>query len=167
MKTHAVLIALGANLPSHAGQPEQTIRAALAELGERHVSILCTSSLYRTPAWPDPNEPPYVNAVVRAETTMTSRELMNVLHDTETSFGRTRSARNAARTLDLDLIDFDAVSDPGPPELPHPRAASRAFVLVPLAEVAPGWRHPVLGKTVEALIGALPPSEVASVRPIG
>jgi 2-amino-4-hydroxy-6-hydroxymethyldihydropteridine diphosphokinase len=164
MKTHVVLIGLGANLSSHAGEPADTIRAALVELGARHISIQRTSSLYRTPAWPDPNDPPYVNAVVRAETTMLSRELMNVLHDTETAFGRTRSARNAPRTLDLDLIDFDAIVDPGPPELPHPRAANRAFVLVPLADVAPEWRHPVLGKTVNALISALPPDEVASVR---
>jgi len=92
---------------------------------------------------------------------------MDVLHDTETAFGRTRSARNAPRTLDLDLIDFDAVVEPGPPALPHPRAAIRAFVLVPLAEVAPGWRHPVSGKTVEALIRDLPPGEVAAVLPIG
>src|SRR5215472_15410936 len=127
MKTHVVLIGLGANLPSHAGEPADAIRAALVELGERHISIRCTSSLYRTPAWPDPNDPSFVNAVVLAETTMTSRELMNVLHETETAFGRTRSARNAPRTLDLDLIDFDAVVDAGPPQLPHPRTASRAF----------------------------------------
>jgi 2-amino-4-hydroxy-6-hydroxymethyldihydropteridine diphosphokinase len=166
MKPHAVLIALGANLPSRAGPPEDTIRAALAELGERHVSIRCTSSLYRTPAWPDPRAPSYVNAVVRAETTLAPRELLRVLHETETAFGRSRSARNAPRTLDLDLIDFDAVVDAGPPELPHPRAAARAFVLVPLSEVAPDWRHPVTGETVAALISALPPDDVAKVRPI-
>lgn len=167
MKAHAVLIAMGANLPSRVGNPEDTIRAALAELGERRVSVRCTSSLYRTPAWPDPRDPSYVNAVVRAETTLSPRELLRVLHETETAFGRSRSARNAPRTLDLDLIDFDAIVDPGPPELPHPRAVARAFVLVPLAEVAPGWRHPVTGEPVEALIAALPKEEVASVRPIG
>ena len=167
MKAHAVLIALGANLPSHAGQPEDTIRAALAELGERHVSIRCTSSLYRTPAWPDPHDPPYVNAVACAETTMTPRELLRVLHETETAFGRSRSVRNAPRTLDLDLIDFDAIVDAGPPELPHPRVASRAFVLVPLAEVAPKWRHPATGADVGTLISELPPEEVACVKPVG
>ena len=167
MMSHAVLIALGANLPSRAGPPEDTIRAALAELGERHVSVRCTSSLYRTPAWPDPGDPAYVNAVVRAETTLSPRELLRVLHETETAFGRSRSARNAPRTLDLDLIDFDAIVDTGPPELPHPRAAARAFVLVPLAEVAPEWRHPVTGETVAALIAGLPPDEVTSVRPVG
>ncbi len=166
MTAHAVLIAFGANLPSRAGNPEDTIQAALAELGRRHVLVRCTSSLYRTPAWPDPRDPSFVNAVARAETTLTPGDLLHVLHEKETAFGRTRSARNAPRTLDLDLIDYDARVEPGPPELPHPRLATRAFVLVPLAEIMPGWRHPGSGESVEALIARLPQDEVAAVRRI-
>ncbi len=74
----------------------------------------------------------------------------------ETSFGRKRSIKNAPRTLDLDLIDYDGRVEEGPPVLPHPAMESRAFVLVPLAEAAPGWRHPVSGETVEDLIATLP-----------
>lgn len=164
MSTHAVLIGLGANLSSRAGKPEDTIRAALAELASRGLSIRRMSSLYRTPAWPDPSDPPFVNAVAAAETTLTAGELMNVLHETETAFGRTRSAKNAPRTLDLDLLDFAGTIAEGPPALPHPRMAERAFVLVPLAEIAPGWRHPGLDRPVEDLLWALPPDAVAAVR---
>ena len=163
MSTHAVLIGLGANLPSRAGEPQDTIRAALAELVAGGIRIRRTSSFYRTPAWPDPADPDFVNAVASAETILSSRGLMDLLHKTETAFGRTRSARNAPRTLDLDLLDFDRLARVGPPELPHPRMASRAFVLVPLAEIAPHWRHPVLGHTAEELRAALPAGEVAAI----
>ena len=80
------------------------------------------------------------------------------LHELEATFGRRRGQRNAARTLDLDLLDYRGrISEPGErPELPHPRLAGRAFVLLPLAEVAPGWRHPVSGQRIEALIADLP-----------
>jgi 2-amino-4-hydroxy-6-hydroxymethyldihydropteridine diphosphokinase len=88
-------------------------------------------------------------------------ELLNLLHAVETSFGRTRSSvpeiRNAPRTLDLDLIDFDGLVQEGPPVLPHPRMAARGFVLLPLRDIAPGWRHPESGRTLDALIDALGP----------
>jgi len=95
-------------------------------------------------------------------TELSPAALMATLHDIEKSFGRKRSAPNAPRSLDLDLIDYDGRVEVGPPVLPHPRMATRAFVLVPLANVAPGWRHPVSSKTVEELIAALP-RETASI----
>jgi 2-amino-4-hydroxy-6-hydroxymethyldihydropteridine diphosphokinase len=84
---------------------------------------------------------------------------MTRLHATETSFGRTRSARNAARTLDVDLLDYNGRVEDGSPMLPHPRLDVRNFVLIPLRDVAPDWRHPVTGRLVDALIGALPEAE--------
>jgi 2-amino-4-hydroxy-6-hydroxymethyldihydropteridine diphosphokinase len=80
------------------------------------------------------------------------------LHQVETSFGRRRAAKNAPRTLDLDLLDYDGRVEAGPPTLPHPRLGERAFVLFPLADVAPEWRHPASGLTVRELISALPAS---------
>ena len=151
-----ILIALGANLPSKAGTPRETLLAALDALEENNVRIRTMSPFYATRAWPDPRDPPYVNAVAALATGRPPSALMALLEQTETRFGRERSGRNAPRTLDLDLIDYDGRVETGPPVLPHPRLTERAFVLVPLADIAPGWRHPVSGETVEALIAALP-----------
>jgi 2-amino-4-hydroxy-6-hydroxymethyldihydropteridine diphosphokinase len=154
-----ILIALGANLPSRAGAPDDTLRAALAELAGDGINISQASPFYRTPAWPDPRDPAFANAVAHIETVLTPQELMLCLHEAETSFGRMRSARNAPRTLDLDLIDYDGRVEEGAPVLPHPRLAQRNFVLLPLRDVAPRWRHPVTKIEIGDLIAALPEDE--------
>lgn len=153
-----ILIALGSNLPSHAGNSRDTLNAALRELAQNGVVPLRVSAFYATPAWPDPADPTYVNAVAEVETHLAPDSLMARLHVVEQKFGRERGMRNAPRTLDLDLLDYDGRIEGGPPVLPHPRIESRAFVLVPLADVAPEWKHPVSGRNVLALIAALPES---------
>ena len=155
-----IILGIGANLPApgHAG-PRETCEAALRALDATGVRVLARSVWYRTAPVPVSDQPWYVNAVVAVDVGGRSAdELMAVLHGVERAFGRVRSVRNAARTLDLDLLDFDgAVSAPGDTvELPHPRLHERAFVLLPLAEVAPDWRHPISGIGVAALIAALP-----------
>jgi 2-amino-4-hydroxy-6-hydroxymethyldihydropteridine diphosphokinase len=151
-----ILIGLGANLPSSVGTADATLRAALAELASHGIGIEQVSRFYRSPAWPDPRDPAFVNAVANIETGLSPQELMARLHGTETVFGRMRSARNAPRTLDLDLLDYRGLVEEGPPTLPHPRAGSRNFVLIPLRDVAPDWQHPASGKTIDELIAALP-----------
>ena len=152
-----ILIALGANLPSPVGPPAATLKAALVRLDQLGVKILSVSSLYETPAWPDPAQPVFVNAVAALETAHQPVELLALLHGVETDFGRLRSAPNAPRTLDLDLLDYDGrVIEEGGLTLPHPRLAERSFVLAPLAEVAPRWRHPVTGQGAAELLGDLP-----------
>jgi len=155
-----ILIALGANLPSPAGPPTATLRAALARLEERGVKILSVSSFYETPAWPDPAQPAFVNAVAAVESTLQPVELLTLLHGVETDFGRLRSAPNAPRTLDIDLLDYDGKRMTDSVMLPHPRMAERSFVLVPLAQVAPNWRHPVTGEAVRDLLIRLSDREV-------
>ena len=154
-----IVIALGANLPSAAGPPEKSLRAALSVLSDAGIGIVSRSSFYRCPAWPDPSDPPFVNAVAALSTELSPLDLLNLLHAVETSFGRRRSddakSKNAPRTLDLDLIDYDGLVQPGAPALPHPRMAERSFVLVPLQELVPDWRHPVSGKAIGDLIAAL------------
>jgi len=158
-----ILISLGANLDSPAGPPRATIAAAEGALAIREIRLLKASPSYRSPAWPDPSDPPFTNAVALVRTTLDPAALLAVLHAVEAEFGRVRSRPNAPRTLDLDLIDYDGRVEEGPPILPHPRAKDRAFVLKPLADVAPDWIHPATRQSVATLLAALPPSDVAAV----
>ena len=158
-----ILIALGSNLSSHAGDPAATLRAALAHLADNGVTVSEVSQFYRTPAWPDPRDPEFVNAVARVTTELSPAELIARLHETETSFGRVRSARNAPRTLDLDILEYDGRVSEGPPVLPHPRIKTRAFVLIPMRDVAPGWRHPVSGKSIADLLAKIPEADRNSI----
>lgn len=150
-----ILIALGANLPSPAGPPAATLKAALARLENLGVKILAVSSFYETPAWPDPGQPAFVNAVAAVETRLQPVELLALLHGMETAFGRMRSAPNAPRTLDIDLLDYDGRVTSDGLVLPHPRMTERSFVLKPLAEAAPDWRHPLTGQGAEELLARL------------
>ncbi|HYJ36036.1 MAG TPA: 2-amino-4-hydroxy-6-hydroxymethyldihydropteridine diphosphokinase [Rhizomicrobium sp.] len=151
-----ILIALGANLPSTAGPPAATLKSALDRLADQGVKIRSVSSFYESPAWPDPADPKFVNAVAVVETALQPVELLALLHGIETAYGRLRSTENAPRILDLDLLDYDGRLISDGVTLPHPRLAQRAFVLVPLAEIAPAWRHPVTGQSVGELLDGLP-----------
>ncbi|MDP6706731.1 MAG: 2-amino-4-hydroxy-6-hydroxymethyldihydropteridine diphosphokinase [Alphaproteobacteria bacterium] len=166
-----ILIGLGANLasPEH-GAPEATLRAALEILAENGVATRLCSRWYCSPPVPASDQPWFVNAVARVETELAPEALLALLHDVESRLGRRRRVRWEARIVDLDLLcygDLVGGSEPGSElELPHPRMHQRAFVLVPLAEVAPGWRHPTLHRTVETLIAELAPADVAAVAPL-
>ena len=154
-----ILIALGANLPSAVGPPAVTLRAALMELTRFDIMPVASSRFFVAPAWPNPNDPSYVNAVARIESNRAPKDLMAALHEIEARFGRTRGERNAPRPLDLDLLDYEGRIEKGPPELPHPRIERRGFVLLPLADVAPGWRHPASGRSLQELVDNLPAGE--------
>ena len=163
MPSRGIFIGLGANVPSPAGSPAETIRAALRELDAEEVRLEAVSRLYRNPAWPNPHDPPFVNAVARIQTTRSPVALMQLLHALETRFARTRSDRNGPRSLDLDLLDYGGRVEEGPPHLPHPRMSGRAFVLVPLVEIEPDWTHPDSGRPIAELLATLPQSDRDSV----
>ncbi|MEK9797094.1 MAG: 2-amino-4-hydroxy-6-hydroxymethyldihydropteridine diphosphokinase [Alphaproteobacteria bacterium] len=152
-----ILIAFGGNLP-HAeyGSPRETIEAALGALRERGVSVLARSRWYSTAPVPPSDQQRFVNLVAWIDSALPPGELLALLHDVEEEFGRVRGARNAARVLDIDLLDYNGAVCADWPELPHPRMSERAFVLVPLRDVAPDWRHLVSGASVDDLIAAAP-----------
>jgi 2-amino-4-hydroxy-6-hydroxymethyldihydropteridine diphosphokinase len=151
-----ILIALGSNLGSAEGTPAQTIAAALAALRANEIEPVRVSRFYCSEAWPDPADPPFVNAVAQITTELSPAMLLGRLHSIERQFGRERANRNAPRTLDLDILDYDGRVEGGPPVLPHPRMETRAFVLIPMAEIAPDWRHPISGQSVAKLVVQLP-----------
>jgi 2-amino-4-hydroxy-6-hydroxymethyldihydropteridine diphosphokinase len=180
-----VLVALGGNLAGPFGPPEETIRAAIKEIAAEIAPVAAASPLYRTPCFPAGAGPDYVNAAVRLEGGGDPAALLAALHAVEARHGRARKQRWGMRTLDLDLLavgdlvmpdpatqaawralppDLQQMRSPDALILPHPRLQDRAFVLVPLADVAPEWVHPLLGLSVTAMRDLLPSSERDEVR---
>ena len=139
----AVIVALGCNDKGAWADCREALEAALARFRCEGVDIMARSSWWRSQAWPDPTDPPFLNGVVLVRTELEPHALMAALGRIEDAFGRRRLTANAPRTLDLDLIAYGRLSgDLDGLILPHPRAAERLFVMGPLAEIAPEWRHP-------------------------
>jgi 2-amino-4-hydroxy-6-hydroxymethyldihydropteridine diphosphokinase len=159
-----IIIGLGANLPNPVfGPPKATLDAALSRLGQEGLRIVARSPWYETEPIPRGDQPWFVNGVAAVETALDPGELLQLLLRVEEGFGRVRSVPNAPRTLDLDLLAYDdfVLSGSEPPILPHPRLHERAFVLLPLQDIAPGWIHPRLKLSIADLVASLPEDQVA------
>lgn len=187
MTVHNVLIALGANLATGADRPAETLGKAVEAIRDTGVTNLRSSRFFRTPAHPPGAGPDFVNACVSGGWEGTPDALLAALHGIEATFGRTRTRRWGERALDLDLLACDDMVLPDaqelrrwidlPPErqaaeapeqliLPHPRMQDRAFVLVPLAEIAAEWRHPLLGRSVAEMLELVDPEQRKAARPL-
>lgn len=181
------ILALGSNQPSDVGDSAQTLSNAIEVLSERLGITPHISRFFSTPAFPEGSGPDFVNAVVVLESGITPGELLGICHSLEQDAHRVRAQRWAARTLDIDVIACDDAVLPDtrvhaywrdlplsaqltetPTKLivPHPRMQDRAFVLVPMMDVAPAWRHPILGLTTTQMCAALPQSEIDAVKPL-
>lgn len=185
-KDRYAFVALGSNKTSAAGPPERTVADAILALAGNSVQICTVSRFFHTPAFPAGSGPDYVNLVLGLTTDLPPEGLLARLHQIESDFFRVRQGRWGARTLDLDLLAMgdlilpDAAGltrwitlDPADqariaPDrliLPHPRLQDRGFVLIPWADIAPDWRHPLTGLTVREMLDALPDAAKAEVRP--
>ncbi len=149
-----MIVALGSNLTGEFLSCHALLDAAGARFAGVGLPILRQSGWWRSRAWPDPSQPDYLNGVALVETALGPAEVMARLLALEAAFGRRRGEANAARTLDLDLIAHGrrVMDEPGL-TLPHPRAHERLFVMGPLARIAPGWVHPIVGETAKELAG--------------
>ncbi len=169
MHDKVILIGLGANLPGPAGAtPLETLEAVLEDLDKRGVRVSRRSRWYRSAPVPKSDQPWFINGVAVVEFDDAPGNLLRILRQVEDKFGRVRRVRNEARVIDLDILAFgDMVETSGTGdraegslELPHPELQNRAFVLRPMAEVVPDWRHPVSGRTLDDLIAGLPPDQL-------
>lgn len=151
------VIALGSNRKGTFGSSRALLEAAVEALAEAGLVALARSSWWRSAAWPDADDPPFLNGVVLVGPQPDPAAMLARLHEVEDLFGRVRDGLNSPRTLDLDLIAHGrTVGRFGPLIVPHPRARARRFVMGPLAEIAPDWRWPGTEETAVALAEAAP-----------
>ncbi|MBL4691775.1 MAG: 2-amino-4-hydroxy-6-hydroxymethyldihydropteridine diphosphokinase [Magnetovibrio sp.] len=162
-----IFIGIGANLPSKRfGAPKDTCEAACRALDAlTSLDIVAKSNWFESAPVPASDQPWYINGVVQVTTDLTPFDLLQTLHAIEADFGRVRSERNAPRVLDLDVLAYNDLNLEGSQaQIPHPRLQNRAFVVLPLAQLAPRWVHPVTGQTLENMIANLPTDQVC--RPL-
>jgi len=156
-------IGLGANLHHpEFGPPQCTLSAAIDALSAAKLTIVACSPWYESAPVPAADQPWYVNGVVALRSDLPAAQLLQCLHEVEARFGRVRSVANAPRVVDLDLLDHhgEIRQNADAPILPHPRLTTRGFVLLPLRDIAPDWRHPLSGLGLAELIADLPTDQV-------
>ncbi|SFK95101.1 2-amino-4-hydroxy-6-hydroxymethyldihydropteridine diphosphokinase [Shimia haliotis] len=180
-----IILALGGNLPSQIGSPIETLSGALRWLNAGETTLLSVSRFFETPCFPAGAGPDYVNAAAVIGSSLTPSALLARLHEIEAKFGRERDTRWGMRTLDIDLLAYADVvlpdadiqrswrdlpmreqvrATPDQLILPHPRLQDRAFVLGPLMDIAPHWKHPLLDKTVAQLHAQLPVEDLKALK---
>ena len=150
---NTAFVALGANLKKNKNLSlQENIQSALKYFPDQSIKLIEMSNWYKSEPFPKLNQPWYINAVVKIATNKSPENLLNSLHEIEDQFGRKRNKLNEARTLDLDLIDFNGIVNKENPILPHPRMHLRKFVLMPLKDIEPQWLHPCFKSKIDKLL---------------
>ena len=160
-----VYLAIGSNL----GNKIKNIELAKFELEKHEIKILKSSSSYKSNSWPDSSKPNYINIIIKVKTFLAPLELLRVCNIIEFKLGRVRLKKNAPRTCDIDIIDYDQIILNEKNKrliLPHPRMNKRNFVLLPLFEVDKSWKHPKSKINIVNLINSLSVKDLRSIKQI-
>ena len=166
-----IFIGIGSNLPSKYGNRFKNIELAISFLEKKGVKVLKKSSFYESPAYPNKNDPKFINVVVEVSSSLTKENIASILIKIENSIERKRNIKNAPRTCDIDILDFKNLALTFKYEnliftVPHKRIISRNFVLYPLKEIAPNWKHPLTKEHIDVLINNLPNEDKKSILKI-
>ena len=160
-----VYLGIGSNL----GNKKNNIETAKFKLQTYQIDIMQTSRYYETKSWPDENKPKFINIMLKVKTNLSPNKILNICNTIELELGRKRSAKNAPRTCDIDIIDYDQeIINLYSKNLiiPHPAMVKRNFVLFPLFEIDKNWKHPLKKKKIHDLIGKLDKTALYSIKQI-
>jgi len=165
-----IYLALGSNLPGDFSNSAQLIDAAIDNVQLYGAHLVARAPLYRSaavgPKVEGQVQGDYINTVVAVRSVLPPFGLLSRLHALEAAFGRERRVKWGPRTLDIDILSYHVEAQSGLVQIPHPLMARRAFVLYPLRDIAPGWRHPSSGEAVDALIKGLSATERSGIERI-
>ena len=161
-QANSIYLGIGSNL----GNKKDNIEKAKYELTKKNILILKSSSYYETLSWPNPNNPKFINIVLKVSTNLNPIELIKKCKEIETYLGRKKSVKNSPRECDIDIIDYNNIVVNNKITLPHPRMHTRNFVLIPLFEINKDWIHPFSKRHIKRLILSLPNSDIRSIKQI-
>ena len=157
-----IYLGIGSNL----GNKRNNIEKTKFKLGQNNIKILQSSSFYESLSWPNPNNPKFLNIVLKISTNFTLPELLKICKEIEKNIGRKKSTINSPRECDIDIIDYENKIINDKIILPHPRMHTRNFVLLPLFELNKDWKHPVSKHNIKTLIFSLPNRDIRSIKQI-
>ena len=161
-QVNLIYLAVGSNL----GNKKNNIEKAKFKLIENNITIINSSSFYQSNSWPNPNNPYFLNVVLKISTNLEPSKLLKICKKIEVSLGRIKSVKNSPRICDIDILDYSKKKLTGNLILPHPRMHRRNFVLIPLFELNKHWIHPISKKDIKSLILSLSNSDMRSIKKI-
>ena len=157
-----IYLGIGSNL----GNRKNNIYKAKLRLSQNNISILKSSNFYETLSWPNHKNPKFLNIVLKVETFLSPSKLLYICKEIEKTLGRKKTAKNAPRECDIDILDYDNKQMNGDVILPHPNMHNRNFVLFPLFEINKNWKHPISGEHIKILISSLSNKDISSIKQI-
>ena len=161
-QANSVYLGIGSNL----GNKKKNIEKAKFELIQNNIKILVTSNYYESLSWPNPNNPKFINIVLKISTNLKPVDLLKICKKIEINLGRKKSTKNSPRVCDIDIIDYNHKKLMINIILPHPRMHRRNFVLLPLFEINKDWVHPITKNHIKKLILSLPNRDIRSIKQI-